>query len=229
MPKQKTSIFSTLMGSSVLTTGLVVSSAFIAPATQAFTLTEDPACNVAAAVFNPQYDDCKGAYELAGGENDVTDGGPNNIATQLLNNDDIFGTEDWTFLGKDDGNGTSFFTVNGINSTSGEIVFDTAAIENVYGPTFTQNYDIAVSFKAAKNFSIYQWDAGLGTNTIDWTTDGTATNKQGVTQGLSHASVYFRYKEIVDPPRARVPESTSMLTLGLIGGRMFLSRRRKNG
>lgn len=229
MFKQKQSIFSSLIGSSVLATGLAVTSSFIAPTAQAFTPTEDPACDVAAAVFNPGYDNCKGAYELAGGENDVTNGGSDNIATQLLNDDNIFGAEDWTFLAKDDGGGTDFFTVNDIGSTSGNIEFDTAAIEAEYGTTFTENYDIAVSFKAAKSFSIYQWDAGLGTDTIEWTTDGTATNKNGVTQALSHASVYFRYKAIVDPPRARVPEPTSILALGLIGGGMFLSRRRQNG
>ena len=224
--QQQTSIFSTLISSSVLATGLAVSSALIAPTAQAFELTLAPACDVAAAVFNPEYDDCQGAYELEGGENDVTDGGSDNIVTQLLNDDNIFGDPDWTFLGKDDGAGTSFFTVNGIDSTSGNIVFDVAAIEEEYGPTFTHNYDIAVSFKAAQNFSIYKWGAGLKTDTIDWTTDGTATNQNNDNpRDLSHASVYFRLKDKVK----RVPEPTSLLAIGLIGGGMFLSRRRQNG
>ena len=218
---------STLIGSSVLATGFAVTSSLIAPEAQAFDLTLDPACDAAAAVFNPEYDNCQGAYLLDGGENDVTDGEADNIVNQLLNVEDIFGNPDWTFFAKDDGAGTSFFTVNGINSTTGDIVFDTAAIEAAYGPTFTEDYDIAVSFKAAKNFSIYQWDAALGTDTITWSTEGTATNGGGSAQALSHASVYFRYKDVVTPPPARVPEPTSILALGLIGGGMFLSRRKK--
>jgi hypothetical protein len=43
---------------------------------------------------------CAGSYTLGNGENDVTSGNSNDIATQILNNQDIFGTANWTFGNK---------------------------------------------------------------------------------------------------------------------------------
>jgi hypothetical protein len=186
----------------------------------AYTLTQDPACDVAAAVFSPDYDDCQGAYLLEGGENDVTNGDATNIATQLLNDDNIFGDADWTFFGKDDGAGTPYFTVTGLNSTLGSIVFDVAAIEAAFGPTFAQDYDLAVSFKAARNFSLYYWEAPVFVGIaaiIDWTTAGTATNNDGAAQALSHASVYFRQVEPENPPTgAPAPATVALIGVGCL-------------
>ena len=109
------------------------------------------------------------------------------------------------------------------------IEFDITKMTEEYGSDFLDNYDIAVSFKSAKKFSIYEWDAGeLESNSIIWDTLGTATNpRNGQGKALSHASIYVRYDSMINPPPAKVPEPTSVLALGLIGGGVLLSRRRQ--
>ena len=216
---------SLLIGSTVIATGLVFIPDFFTPA-GAYTLTSDPNCDAAATVFNPVYSACVGAYELGGGENDVTDGDDDNIVNQLLNNDplveSLFGTDDWTFLEKVDVgvNNGSFFDITNFNtnSTTGSIEFDVSAIETAYGTSFLNDYDIAISFKAAKNFSIYKWNAPLGTDRIDWSTAGTATNNRGIAQGLSHASVYFRRNDNTpDPVSTPEPGTAGMMALLALG------------
>jgi hypothetical protein len=242
---------STLLVSSVLLAGFSVSLSEIALAKNGnngggnngggpisndppYTLTLDPKCNIAAAVFDPDYTDCSGAYLLGNGENDVTNGQADNIVNQLLNNNPgLFGDGDWTFLAKDDGKGTTFFDVTGIGQTSGTIEFDVDAIENsvLFDPEFIENYDIAISFKAAKNFSIYYWQAPLNSTTISWTTDGTATNDQDIAQGLSHASVYLRRRddEGGGGNPTETPEPSTVLGLtAFLGGAAVLRRRRSS-
>ena len=51
----------------------VLAVAILSSAAGAYELTESPECDVGAAVFNPQYDACYGAYLLSNGENDVTE------------------------------------------------------------------------------------------------------------------------------------------------------------
>ena len=202
---------------------IVLVAAVISSTAAAYTLTNDPDCAIATAVFNPQYSSCVGAYELGNGENDVTDGSDNNIVNNILNVDKVFDNQGgWSFIEKvNEGvdEGTYFdITYNG-DTKSGSLVFDVTAINNDFGPDFLSTYEIAISFKAADSFSIYQWDAPLGVNTIEWTTNGTATNKNGGVQGLSHASLYFRNTaNITEPP------SSALLALGLVC--LGLSRRR---
>ena len=189
-----------IFGTSAATLLAVVS--ISAPA-HAYVLTMDPNCSVAAAVFNPDYDACVGAYLLGGGENDVTDGAADNIATIILNDNDVFGAADWTFLDKNDD----------VGGTSG-----TLSIAD-FGEGWP--IEIAISFKAARNFSIYYWSALAGPpGTIDWSTAGTATNSSGIAQGLSHYSVFYRSTSKKVPE----PGTLALFGIGLMG--LGLARRR---
>lgn len=211
-----TNKFLTLIGSTIFATGLGIISNSFQPA-RAYTLTNNPDCDAAVNVFNPVYSDCVGAYRLGNGENDVTDGGENNIVTKILNEDDVFGELDWTFGAKFDDDGyqgnSNLFSLTGLNNTSGTINLNRSEIENVLGSTFDR-YEIALSFKAAKNFSIYKWDAPLGTDTINWSTIGTATNRRGHAKNLSHASLYVRKTE--ETPVTEVPEPGTVGAMSLL-------------
>jgi hypothetical protein len=214
-----------LISSTILGTGLAIIPTAFNPA-GAYTLTENPNCDAAAAVFNPAYSDCVGAYELGKGENDVTDGDADNIVNKILNENDVFGADNWTFGAKFDGSGyqgiNGLFTLTGLDNIIGTITLNKKAIENILGPTFEQ-YEIAISFKAARNFSIYKWDAPLSTNTINWSTAGTATNNRGIPQGLSHASLYVR--KINDTPVTEVPEPGAAVSMVLaLGAITFLKK-----
>ncbi len=205
-----------LMSTTIFATGLaIVPTAF--NSAEAYTLTNDLSCDTAAAVFSPDYSDCVGAYLLEGGENDVTDGDADNIVNKILNDNDVFGTEDWTFGAKFGDSGyqgiNGLFTLTGLNDITGTITLNKTAIEAILGPTFDQ-YEIAISFKAAKNFSIYQWDAPLGTNIINWSTAGTATNNGGIAQDLSHASLYVR--KIDETSATEIPEPDTVGSMAFL-------------
>ena len=103
---------------SVIAFSLVGVAGLMAPsALSAWELTSNPDCTNMSVLLTQEQ--CSGAYSLDPGENDITDGDADNIVTTILNDDDLFGAEDWTFLGKDDGNGTDYFTVTGIGSHVG--------------------------------------------------------------------------------------------------------------
>jgi len=112
-------------------------------------------CNVAATLFNPAYDACVGAFD----GQPVQSGGPDDLATQLLNVNDVFGEGDWTFLGKEDSGETSkYFDITGLNTSAGSILFDITEIENDFGSSFNEDYEISLVLKAGPDFSIYKWD-----------------------------------------------------------------------
>lgn len=190
------------------------------PSAQAYQLNDSLKCstNDVSGAFG-----CVGSYTLGGSENDVTNGGADNIATKILNNDDVFGSHDWTFGNKFDGgmtgNNTNGFSVSGLGSTSGS--FNLSNLD-------LSKYDLAISLKSAKGFSMYYVKAGTFTNAsqITWNTQGTSVNRRGAAQGLSHISYYTRLIQV--PTRVqRVPEPTAMAALFGVGAVAALSRKRR--
>ena len=76
----------------------------------------------------------------------------------------------------------------------------------------------AIALKAANSFSLYFYDAGV-TNlaSLDFSTIGTSVNKQGMAQGLSHATLYTTSVSAVPEPAAWL--------LMLVGGLTLVARR----
>lgn len=182
-----------------------------------YTLTNSPDCDAAAAVFDPAYDSCSGAYLLDGGENDVTSGEADNIVNQILNDDDVFGADDWTFGGKFDGaySGMSgLFSVTGLNTTSGAVDLNTSLLGG------SGEFDVVLSFKAGKNFSLYAWTpldespASGDFGNIEWSTSGTSVNRNGDAKELSHVSVYYRQSGVTT---VFEPMTVGLFALGLFG------------
>jgi hypothetical protein len=175
---------------------------------------------------------CAGSYTLGNGENDVTSGNSNDIATQILNNQDIFGTANWTFGNKINvgaANTTIASTINtnthGFKLTTGSSL--TAGSFNFTGLDLSKN-DVAISLKSAKGFSLYYIKAGTVSNLsqIAWNTNGTSVNNRGAAQGLSHISYYTRMVATPPPPVRKVPEpaaAAAIATVGILG----LLRRKK--
>lgn len=178
----------------------------------AYSLNPDLACQLTDVTGASQ---CSGSYTLGNGENDVTNGGSDNIVSQLLNNDDVFGVGGgWSFDAKDDGglagSNSLNFDVTGLNSDSGKFEFGNID----YATT-----DLAISLKSAKGFSVYYIEAGTldAAANIDWSTIGTAQNNKGKAKALSHASVYYRFTTDNSPQPQDVPEPASGLALLAIG------------
>lgn len=190
---------------------------------QAYSLNPNVSCSLGDFAGASQ---CSGSYTLGGGENDVTNGGSSNIATQLLNNQDVFGGGGgWEFDFKTQSNtsdqGTSKVSWTGLGSTDG-----TLDVSNIDFDTT----EIAISLKAAKGFSLYHItkDSLNDLTELDWSTIGTSQNNKGKAQGLSHASVYYRFIAEADKPVDAIPEPTSglaLLTIGAIAAKGALKKK----
>jgi hypothetical protein len=180
-----------------------------------------PDCEAASFAFSQ----CAGSYQLSGGQNDVTNGAADNLASQLLNEQNVFDQGDWTFGAKYDGglsgNNKEGFSVSGLNKTSGSFSFANIDLTTT---------DVAISLKSAKGFSLYYFAAGsIGdASQINWDTAGTSTNNKGKAQALSHISYYTRIAAVtpeIEQQIKKVPEPTAMAGL-LAVGMMATARRR---
>jgi hypothetical protein len=80
-----------------------------------------------------------------------------------------------------------------------------------------------VALKAANGFSLYLWNAGAtGLSQINFTNIGTAINKNGQVQGLSHASIYAWNGPA---PVSATPEPGSLILMGSGLCALFAVRR----
>ena len=179
-----------------------------------------PDCQAASFSFTA----CSGSYELGRGQNDVTNGGANNLATQQLIDSEAFGSGTWDFGAKYDGNTTGNnhegFSVSGLGSTAGSFGFSDIDLATT---------DLAISLKSAKGYSLYYFEAGSITDasSIAWDTAGTSTNRKGKAQALSHISYYTRITSIPAVKQVqKVPEPAAMSGLLAIGFAAALRKKR---
>jgi hypothetical protein len=122
----------------------------------------------------------------------------------------VFGGS-FTYAGKSDDGGHGPFTSSPSGATNGTLTFDTPIVGN-----------FVIGLKAANNYSYYFFNAvsSISSLTFD-STSGVATNKHGIAQGLSHASLYVQSLQPVPEPE------TYALMLAGLASVVFVSRRRK--
>ncbi|WP_069790938.1 PEP-CTERM sorting domain-containing protein [Cyanobacterium sp. IPPAS B-1200] len=236
-----------ILGASLLSLGLSLSLANRSNVQAASLSSTALDCSAAAEVFQPAYSDCRGAYNSNSSTSRQDSNSPERLATNLLNEDKIFGSGGWISLGKQDlgkeDEVDSRFSIltDDKNRTTGSISFDidkiNAFIEADYKEkglpfdnlTFTRNFNVVVSLKSSTAISLYKWDAPIWgdvvtePSTIKWATAGVSVNNnpdpnKRQPQGLSNVTVFIQQKEI--------PEPSMMLGLGFMSVGLLIKKNK---
>lgn len=125
----------------------------------------------------------------------------------------------WTYdtADKSDATGNGVFTSNP-GASAGTLTFDSP----VFGI-------FAVVLKSATASSVFVFDGGTtGIGSFGFTMDGVSVNRQGIAQGLSHASFYRSATTSFVPPTP-VPEPLTLLgTAAALGLGAVMRRRTEN-
>jgi hypothetical protein len=124
----------------------------------------------------------------------------------------ISGWGSFSLIGSSDTAGTFGPFTSNPETTEGTLTFDSA----MDGP-------FVLALKAGNQFSLYFYDgSGDPISSIDFSTEGTNLNNQGLPNALSHASLYAG----APVPGIPEPETYALMLagLGIIG---FVSRRRR--
>jgi hypothetical protein len=208
--------FSKLVFGLSLTSVMGVYSLALAPSALAKTSTAT--CSVTdVSIGNTSASACKGAFS-------GNDTGGGTLLSELNNGLFNVGDATWNLLVKsDEADSFGFEAQNG--SSSGKWNLGKALGD---GPT-----TFVISLKTSTAYSAYLFKdidfskTGLQGffNTIGVALDG--NGNQG--KALSHASIYkATYFKPAEPPKAKVPEPSTGIALGLVMGGMLISRRRKS-
>ena len=186
----------TLLSAAVATSAM----AFGASANAALTLAAPPLeCTLS--ILDPAYTECGGSFAGNNSEQE------SDVIAYISSTWNL----DVTSLGQsDDAGGFGPFTSDP-KTTTGTLTFDTP----MDGP-------FVLSLKAGNQFSLFYYDGiGAAISSIDYSTLGVNVNKNGVPNGLSHATLY------ADPVTAVPEPETYALMLAGLGVVGFVARRRK--
>ena len=153
---------------------------------------------------SPSFVSCSGAWE---GNNLGNAAKLAEVQAQILAD---FGSS-YSLVGSSDGAGSGPFISNP-GGSSGTLTFDSAVTGS-----------FVVALKAANEFSLYLFNGGsAGISSIDYSTLGVSVNRQGIPQGLSHATLYGGGTT----PPVPEPETYALMLAGL-GAVALITRRRR--
>jgi hypothetical protein len=192
-------LLSTLIGSSLLATGIISTSATSASAACSVDNIFSDALTASECYDGTDKNDDAG--DLTGWLGDIINGGgPDGLGAS---GDKVEG-----YNGSND-----YFTVNSEGGLTGTI-------------TFTQTIDspFSIVLKGSTGWSAYKFDGVTAGDTFDWTMAGVPLNNGGKTPALSHASLYLTE----GGGGVKTPEPSLMIGLAVLGGGLVASRLRKS-